>query len=391
MWGDYCLRLCYGGRYVVLNNNGKNCLFHIPMFIENVPGAGSRVRPLKLQAALQEIGYQVDTIWGYGAQRKKIIESVKDKIRQGTRYDFLYSESSTMPTILTEKSHLPIYPFLDFSFFNLCSKNHIPIGLFYRDIHWRFEAYRQQVAWYKRLFTIPFYYIDLLLYRFFVDVLFLPSQRMSAYIPCGAVKFVEDLPPGAEIFEEDGPHRSDDKLRLLYVGGVYPPLYDISNLLKGVYFSNIRGDEVNLTICCPEAHWQTRPRMYDCWLGSWVKIVHLTGAKVQQLYKRCDVAMVYLKPFSYLEFAMPVKVFEALGHGKPIITMYGTVVADLIQDEGWGWSISPEPKSLTELLGRLIEMPEEITKKTDLALEFRHHHSWPKRAEKVAETLTCVD
>ena len=65
--------------------------------------------------------------------------------------NFLYSESSTMPTSLTEPHHMPTHPFLDFSFFYFCKRNGIKIGLFYRDIYWKFEIYKEKVHGIKYL------------------------------------------------------------------------------------------------------------------------------------------------------------------------------------------------------------------------------------------------
>ena len=95
----------------------KNMIFHIPNYIDLSRKSGSNIRPYKMIKAFENNGYKVDIIKGYGKERKQSIHNVKMKIKKGVKYDFLYSESSTMPTLLTEKNHLPLYPFLDFSFF----------------------------------------------------------------------------------------------------------------------------------------------------------------------------------------------------------------------------------------------------------------------------------
>ena len=121
----------------------KKCIFHIPNSLEG--NYGSHVRPQKMMQAFKDIGYDVDVVMGYGKERKQSIKKIKKNIRAGMKYDFMYSESSTMPTLLTEKNHLPLYPLLDFSFFRFCKKNGIRIGLFYRDIYWKFQIYKESV------------------------------------------------------------------------------------------------------------------------------------------------------------------------------------------------------------------------------------------------------
>lgn len=71
---------------------------------------------MKMIEAFKECGYEVVVVEGYGKERKRQIKEIKSNILKGVKYDFLYSESSTMPTLLTEKNHLPLYPFLVFHF-----------------------------------------------------------------------------------------------------------------------------------------------------------------------------------------------------------------------------------------------------------------------------------
>ena len=113
-------------------------IFHIPMKIDRTRVSASQIRPFKIIHAFKVSGYDIDIVEGYGAERRQQIAEIKRNVRRGVKYDFLYSESSTMPTLLTEKNHLPLYPFLDFSFFAFCKKHRIKIGLFYRDIYWCF-------------------------------------------------------------------------------------------------------------------------------------------------------------------------------------------------------------------------------------------------------------
>ena len=105
----------------------KRIIFHIPFKIDKKRLSGTNIRPVKLLNAFKELGYTVDFISGYGEERKKTIEQIKQNIKNGIKYEFLYSESSTMPTLLTEKNHFPRYPFLDFNFFKFCKNNGIKI------------------------------------------------------------------------------------------------------------------------------------------------------------------------------------------------------------------------------------------------------------------------
>ena len=106
----------------------KRCIYHIPNYINPEGNSGSSLRPRKMLEAFKSIGYEVDYVMGYAEDRKKQIDNIKQNIKNGVKYEFMYSESSTMPTLLTEKNHLPTHPFLDFGFMKFCKKNGIKIG-----------------------------------------------------------------------------------------------------------------------------------------------------------------------------------------------------------------------------------------------------------------------
>lgn len=92
-------------------------IFHIPMRINRERASASSIRPVKMIEAFERLGYEVILIEGNASQRKKRIKEIKHNIRKGVTYDFLYSESSTMPTLLTEKASLSYSPLFRFLFF----------------------------------------------------------------------------------------------------------------------------------------------------------------------------------------------------------------------------------------------------------------------------------
>jgi glycosyltransferase involved in cell wall biosynthesis len=342
-----------------------------------------------MREGFQELGYQVETIWGNTAERNRRFRTVQRQIESGIDYEFAYSETSTMPTLLTERDDLPTNPFVDYAFLRVCHGNRIPLGLFYRDVYWQFDLYRRKLAWYKRLVTIPLYHLDLYAYGRWVDTLFLPSMQMLKHVQhWPQKKAVHELSPGGVLSNLGSEAPGNQGLRLFYVGATSPPLYDIGNLLEGVYKAVQADTQIRLTICCPEADWHQRPQRYNNWLGNWVKVVHLSGEETQKLYSQQDVAVAYRVPSPYLEFAMPVKVFEALGHGKPILTMDGTVVSDFVRANQCGWSVAPDPSDLSRLLQRLSNDPEKVKEKARISRNLRHKHTWAKRAELVASLLS---
>ncbi len=370
-------------------------IFHLPLDLKqgrNKTGvSGSYLRPLKMHKAFEELGYVVDTVWGRALERKSLVHKIKHNVSQGNKYDFIYSESSTMPTLLTEPNHLPISPYIDFGFFRWAKKNGIPVGLFYRDIHWRFEHYKKQVNCFKRCVSLPFYYLDLILYKLTVDYLFLPNIAMANEIPINwPANRVFALPPGGELLTPDNllqrVSRLNIPLRLVYVGGIKPPVYDMSIVLKGL--ERFGPEEYQLTICCREKDWHNCWGQYNLPSNQIVHIVHKHGEALRNLYLNSDIALLLFEPFSYWDFALPLKLFEAISYEVPVLASAGTAVGEFVEKEGVGWVIKPDLDNFQRWLNYILEHPEEIEKKRQIVRERAVYHTWQERAKTVARILS---
>jgi hypothetical protein len=189
----------------------KNVILHFPYEIVKELSSGSQIRPVKMIDAFISSGYKVDLIIGNATDRKKKIYEIKKNIKNGIRYEFVYSESSTMPTLLTERHHYPTHPFLDFGFLKFCKKNNIRIGLFYRDIYWMLGNSPDNKNNIKRKIAKLFYLYDLYSYKKYVDVLYVPSIRMYKLMNYDFTGRVLSLPPGGEI-QSNYYHRDNDSI-----------------------------------------------------------------------------------------------------------------------------------------------------------------------------------
>lgn len=340
-----------------------------------------------MRQAFEELGYVVDVVWGSAAERKKQIQKIKKNVSNGMKYDFIYSESSTMPTLLTEPNHLPISPSVDFGFFGWAKKSGIPVGLFYRDIHWRFEHYRKHVSWYKAFIARIFYHLDLLFYHRLVDCLFLPSLKMLDKIPGTWSKDrVYALPPGGSILGECTTASITPPIKLIYVGGVLPPLYDLSSVFEGI--QGISSEQVQLTLCCRETEWQKCKDQYKLPSNLPLQIVHKNEDNaLRERYINSDIALLLYEPCFYREFAMPLKLFEAIGYRMPIITNSGTAAGELVEQEKIGWVIESNGESFNSWLKSIIEHPEEIEKRREIVKKRAVYHTWQERAKTVARCL----
>lgn len=359
----------------------KHIIFHIPMHLNRARTSASGIRPFKLIAAFKNLGYKVDVVEGYGKERKKQISEIKKKINSGIHYDFLYSESSTMPTLLTEKNHFPKYPCLDFSFFAFCKRAGIPIGLFYRDIYWCFanrnKDWKQSIAKY-------FYRYDLRQYEKFVDVLFLPTMEMFKHIPFNFDRQVVELPSGCDLYTVSG--KKDDRfISLLYIGGIGGD-YNLIPFMEAVS----KMSELHLTLCCRKNDWDKVKGEYGKFENAQnITIVHKKGDELKLLYEQADVfALLYSSSVHYLQFAAPFKLFEAIGYGIPLLGYRENWSGKFIEKQGIGMACDNTIEDLSRCLHSLCKNKALLLDYRNRVSEIAPQHTWENRCRQIAETLT---
>ena len=362
-----------------------NIILHHPLPLDPEARSASGIRPLKMLSAFRSLGCRVELVTGYASERKKCIERIRKKIKQGVQYDFVYSESSTMPTILTEVHHLPLNPLMDFLFFRFCKRNAIPIGLFYRDIYWLFESYGKGLNPVKSAIAKIGYQFDLWVYERTLSKLYLPSLEMGAYVPRISSEKFAALPPG-----HSGPSGSScavdigtpKRLKLFYVGGMSSH-YQLHKL-----FSVVRDiPEVEFTLCTREAEWQAVEGEYPGMTPN-IKVIHATGDAMETELKAADIAVLFVEPLEYWEFASPVKLYEYLGYQKPILASEGTLAGRFVCENGIGWSLPYEEAPLKELLCSLLAGEEDCSAITANLKRVAPQHLWVARAEQVVGDLT---
>ena len=323
--------------------NARRCIFYRTLPIDDDSRSGSGVRPAKLLRAFRDLGYQVDVVDGRAGVRASAANAVKKNLKAGVEYDFVYAEPPTTPILLNEPHHLPTHPFLDYGFLARCRSAGVPVVLFYCDVQWRLQGYPARIGWPKYLAALPFFHLDLLVYRRVVDALLVPDLRMLSQIAGWTSKVPhwasipgfdpQESPPAREAMAPDLP------LRLFYVGGVEPPVYDLTPLLAASARAIGKGLRHEVTICCREAEWARRSPAYERFLGHHIRVVHnRSRGELLDLYSRHDVAvMPYGTPNS--DWAMPIKFPEAIGMGLPVLAGTGTAVARMVAAQGLGWTL----------------------------------------------------
>ena len=366
----------------------KSCIFYLPYELDPIGNRARMLRPRKMIQAFEDIGYEVYVIQGYSDERRKKIQEIKDLIKNGTKFSFMYSEANTEPTLLTDPNHLPTHPFLDFGFFKYIRKQGIPIGLFYGDIFWKFDTYGTHLSPIKRWVAKRFYEYDIIEYRKYLSKLYLPDLEMLDFLHETKLRpIAEELPPGADNLSCEvsiNLHRdfSEKPLQLFYVGGIGGTYQNIELIRAASEMEN-----VEMTICCRKDDWQKQKDTISPYLNDSIHIIHESSAALDPYYAQADICCLLFEPSVYMRFAKPFKAFEYLGHERPIVATRGTSLGTFVQKEDIGWTIDYAYESIRSFLNNILSNPADLTKKTNNAHQAKKNNLWISRAEQVEKGL----
>lgn len=362
----------------------KSIIYFHPTPIEKNGRSADKIRPLKMLNAFKELGYEVDEATGYVKDRKARIKQIRQKIKKGKVYDFCYGEFTTEPTLLSEPHHLPVAPFMDFSFLKYLKQHRIKTGVFHRDSYWKFPLYKTQLGLIKSSVGILFHNYDLKRYPKALDILFLPDLAMIELHPQLKNKIaIHALPPGCEPQVITSKTSAvTKKLQLFYTGGITPPVYDLTPLFK---IAGLLEDFIDVQIVCRQEEWQKTKDFYQP-LSPNLRIDHVMGVETQNFFEQSDIFAMLRSPDIYLKYATPFKLFEALGYHKPVLTLLGTLTADIVQQEQTGWVV-PDIEAAARLLKQLYYDRDALLQKERFIQSIAEQHSWLSRAKNVAFLL----
>ncbi|WP_238994142.1 glycosyltransferase [Actinomyces sp. 565] len=355
-------------------------VFHAPYPLDPDPTSASRLRPLRMREAFAQIGYRVFDLSGSVSRRRRAFAALRARVAAGDRPAFLYSENSTQPNVLATSVRTGVAPLLDYRIMRAMRHAGVPVGVFYRDAYWRFAFGRASGL---RGSIVPaLQKADLVGYRrngvnFFVpsrpmaDVLGLDDDVCSPLPPAGQADCSEPLPP------------VDGTLHLVYVGGLGGH-YDLD-----VFFSAL------VAIPCAQLELVTRKPLWETAVAAnpelsaeQIRVSHLAANELAPVYRRASVGVLTARPSEYWSFAVPVKLFEYLSYGRPVIATRGTETGRIVEANGAGWVVDYDRDAIASLLAHLQEAPEEIAERAAAARAAARVNTWADRARDAARTLS---
>ena len=203
------------------------------------------------------------------------------------------------------------------------------------------------------------------------------------------VSRIAPLPPGCSepantncSYETSLSDGTTARLRLLYVGGIVPPLYDIRSVLQVVGTNSV----LQLTVSCRKQEWDSWKDVYGQFLSSNIHVIHAKEPELPSLYCQNDISLLFYPPHEYRSLTIPLKLMESLSFGVPVIVSGHTEAARFVETERVGWVVYSR-EEFEHLLTRLINNPLEIKEMRDRVLFVRSQHTWRQRAKQVADLL----
>lgn len=258
----------------------------------------------------------------------------------------------------------------------------VPVALFYRDAYHRARGFLAVPPMRRALRRFMSYLAsrDLKRYNEYVSCLYLPSLGMRAEIP-EYVGATAALPPGATQLALPMPKlEADEPLRLLYVGGL-GDMYQMHRMFQAVRDS----PGVELTVCTRRADWEAVQEGYEAYACPQISVVHRSSEQLSDLYARAHVAVLAVAPNAYRDFAVPVKLFEYVGAGRPVVASTGTLAGRYVEENALGWSVEYDSAALTRWIADVIAKRSSVA---EAAYGVRQHSqavTWSARARTVAD------
>lgn len=255
---------------------------------------------------------------------------------------------------------------MDIRFFKYCKNKGIRVVHFYRDFFWKFSFLKKTIR-YKVLLLRILNEVELWLLSSSLDYFLVPTKKFKDILPGWFEPKVLELPPGHDLVQVE-PEESNI-INIIYVGGL-GPLYPIEEAIKEI----MAQDNMKLFLVCREEEFQLLKTKIEI-DSKRIEIVHANSTDLRELYSKMDYGLLAVKPFDYWNYANPVKLYEYIGYGLPIIATKGTLVGDIVKENNIGIELS-DINSL-----RNINKPNDMMLKN--VASFAQKTSWLERCKFV--------
>ena len=324
---------------------------------------GATTRITQLRDALARIA-DLDIVSGGRSRRAG---QLARRIRSLRRLDGIYVENSTT---------LPGPA--DLAFVTLARARHVPVLTYVRDAQQLFSEYDSASTLKQRLSRRAFLPALRLLMRLSTRVAF-PSRGLARAIN-GDDRAALLLPPGARLAPEVAPDA--DAHALLFVGPMNRLAHGADLLVAAVEEARRRGADVEVISISREG---------QEWPGDappWLHRERADGPEIDRFLPQVMATITPRRKTPYNDLAVPIKVLEYLGYGRPLIVTDTEETAAIVGEAACGVIV---PDSVEGLAAGILEVANASADQRAVwgaaARRAAERNSWDERARQIIEIL----
>ena len=253
----------------------------------------------------------------------------------------------------------------------------LPLGIYIRDAYQRFpDLYPPKSP--KEWAMARAYALTTWRYRRLAAVLFFPTDGLADLFPHPNRQL---LPPAGTPAVPPGARRHPH--RVVYVGANGP--YDGVDVAVAAMTAVARQHpDAELVLV-------TRPQETPRNLPPVCRAVTAAGDALHPWLWSSSLALVPRRDTAYTRLALPIKLFDYLSHGLPVIATGPSETSKLVVSAGVGIPVPPDPGRLAEAILSLWARPERLAAMGAAALNLvAQQHNWDARAQQVLGALGFV-
>jgi len=327
---------------------------------------GPTVRITHLRDELLHL-VDLDLVDGYRGDRRLALAryATSGRLRG---LDGIYVETSTFMPAET-----------DLVFLGLARSLGIPVLTYVRDAYQLFDDYGPAITLRQRAAGAAF--------RPMIRTLRAVSSRM-AFPTIGLAEAVLGadgadavlLPPGSPPPIEVA--ADPDASRLLFVGDARLPAQGADRLIEAVGRVRNDGAAVGLTVVCRPGQEPPQPH------PDWLRIERAEGDAIAALLPDVVATIIPRPRNAYNDLALPIKLFDYLAYGRPLLVTDCTEQAAVVNRAGAGVVMADDPEAMAAAIRRVADAPQKQRQAWSAsAHEAARDASWEHRARQIVDII----
>ena len=170
--------------------------------------------------------------------------------------------------------------------------------------------------------------------------------------------------------------------RLLFVGDARLPAHGADRLIAAVALARQAGSPVELTIVCRPGQEPPPPH------PDWLRLERAEGTAIPGLLGDVVATVIPRPRGRYNDLALPIKLFDYLSYGRPLLVTDCTEQARVVTTADAGIVTADDPASLADAITRMLSAPPDVAERWSAnAMAAARAASWEDRARQIIRVL----